>query len=64
MMSAAHDSAKLLDQYGFEAVLVRPNCALAAVLKQSPDWAIVEDDSKAVLFRRVGAKKGNSRQVG
>lgn len=64
MMNARHDYSKLLNQYGFEAVLVSPDCALAAVLKQSPGWEIVEDDKKAILFRRVGARKGNSRELG
>lgn len=60
IVSAAHDSARLLDQHGIEVVLARPNWALAAVLKRTPGWEIVEDDKNAVLFRRTGGRRGNS----
>ncbi len=60
IVGVGHDYEQLLDKYGFEVVLARPNWALATLLKQSPGWEIVEDDKKAVLFRRVGPRKGNS----
>lgn len=60
MIGAGHDYARLLDQYGFDVVLARPNWALATVLKQSPGWEVVADDGTAVLFRRAGRVKGNS----
>ncbi|MCX6625546.1 MAG: hypothetical protein NTY38_31695 [Acidobacteria bacterium] len=44
----------VLDQNGFRYVLVAPDWALASLLKISPDWRIVEDNGKAVLFERIG----------
>jgi uroporphyrinogen-III synthase len=53
LMGAEHDWRQLLEKYGFDAVLVPPKWALATVLKESPEWRVVDDDQKAILFRRV-----------
>ncbi len=53
LMGADHDWKQLLEKYGFENVLVPPKWALASVLKESPGWRVVDDDGKAILFRRV-----------
>jgi hypothetical protein len=44
----------VLEKYRFDTVLVSPQTALASLLKISPGWRLVEDDGKAVLFRRRG----------
>jgi len=53
LMGAEHDWRELIDKYRFDAVLIRPVWALATVLKESAEWQVVEDDGKAILFRRV-----------
>lgn len=50
MMDAQPDWERLLDKYRFDAVLIRPKMALAAVLKVSPRWRVVQDDGWAILF--------------
>lgn len=60
IVGGGHDYAQLMDKHGFDVVLARPNWALATILKQSPGWRVVEDDKKAILFRRTVVQKGNS----
>ncbi len=43
---------KLMDQYGFEAVLVPPDWPLSALLREDGRWKVVSADKQAVLFRR------------
>jgi hypothetical protein len=43
---------KLLDQYGFSHVLIRPQTALAKVLKSSGQWRVIHEEPHAVIFLR------------
>ncbi len=43
---------KALDQYGADLVLLPPNSALTARLRESPAWTVVDHNSTAELFER------------
>ncbi len=53
LITADHDYRQLLDKYRFDVILARPGWALAAVLKESRGWRVVDDDGKAILLARV-----------
>jgi hypothetical protein len=53
LMNATFQWRQLLAKYRFDAALIRPGCALAAVMKESPDWRVVDDDTKGILFVRA-----------
>jgi hypothetical protein len=53
LMNGSYRWKELMNKYGFNAVLIRPTWALASLLKQSPDWRVVDDDTKAILFTKV-----------
>jgi hypothetical protein len=57
LMSANYRWRELLAKYRFDAVMVRPGLALAAVLKESAEWRVVEDDRKAILFIRTEVER-------
>jgi hypothetical protein len=42
----------LLDQYRFNVALLGVDAPLAALLKTTTDWRVVEDDDKFILFER------------
>ncbi len=46
---------EILDRHRFRYALVAPDWALASLLKISPDWKVVEDNGKSVLFERTVA---------
>ncbi|MBV8809735.1 MAG: hypothetical protein JO033_13765 [Acidobacteriaceae bacterium] len=52
IVSARYDCEALLKRYGIDAVLIRPDEALATVLKHSPDWVLLFDDGKAAIFKQ------------
>jgi len=56
LMNATYQWRQLLAKYRFEAALIRPGCALAAVMKESPEWRVVDDDTKAILFVRTKSR--------
>jgi hypothetical protein len=47
-----HAWKQLLDQNRFDMVLCPVDWALASLLKYQPDWRVIEDDGKAILFQR------------
>ncbi len=47
-----HEWKQLLDQYRFNMVLCPVDWALASLLKYQPDWRVIEDDGKAILFQK------------
>lgn len=55
LMNATYQWRELLAKYRFDVAMIRPGCALAAVLKESTDWRVVDDDTKAILFVRTSA---------
>jgi hypothetical protein len=54
LMNANYRWRELLAKYRFDAVMIRPGWALAAVLKESREWRVIDDDKKAILFVRSG----------
>ena len=55
MVQGSYQWRSLLDKHGIEAAILAPEIALASLLKQSPDWRIVRDAGRAVIFERVTA---------
>jgi len=55
LSQAQHDWRAVLDRYQFDAVLAPPDWALTTLLKEQPDWQLVADDHKALLFVRKSA---------
>ena len=47
-----HAWRQLLDQYRFDMVLCPVDWALASLLKYQPDWRVIEDDGKVILFQK------------
>jgi hypothetical protein len=41
-----------LDRYGIKTVMVKPDAALASLLKLEPHWTKVFEDSQAIIFTR------------
>ncbi len=56
LLQGAYDWRKILDRNGFTVALLPVDWPLASMLKLDPSWTIVEDDSKAVLFRRLSVR--------
>lgn len=54
LMNASYQWRELLAKYRFDAVMIRPSSALAAVLKEAPEWRVIDDDKKTILFVRTG----------
>jgi hypothetical protein len=55
IVSARYDCERELTRFGIDTVLVRPEEALATVLKQSARWKLVFDDGKVAIFRSANA---------
>jgi hypothetical protein len=49
------DWKQLLERYGFTAALVPGDWPLASLLKQHPQWRVLSDDGKALVFQKIGA---------
>ena len=62
LMEGQYDWRDILNRHRFSLALVPVDWALASLLKQSGEWAVVQDDGKAILFVRkpVGEIKGTS----
>jgi hypothetical protein len=64
IMEANHDWKQLLDRFAFNVALLRPKSPLAAVLKLTPSWRLVEDDGKFLLFAKRGTNTGEIHHPG
>ena len=42
-----------LDRYGIQTVIIDPNVALSAALRNDNEWSNVYEDNQAVIFRRI-----------
>jgi hypothetical protein len=49
---------QLMDRYRFDAVLAPLEWPVNSLLKQSPDWRVVSDDGKVILYRRLSEVPG------
>jgi hypothetical protein len=52
LLQGAYDWRAILKRNGFDRALVPVDWPLTAILKLDPSWQVVEDDGKAILFRR------------
>jgi len=52
LLQGAYDWQGILRQHGFEVALLPVNWPLAEMLKLDRSWQVVQDDSRAILFRR------------
>ena len=52
LLNGAAGWQETLDQYHTGLVLIEPNSSLAARLKETPGWSVVDQDSTAELFAR------------
>ncbi len=50
--SGQHDWRKILDQHDFDLALIPVDWSLTSLLKQHPDWRLLEDDGKCLIFER------------
>ncbi len=51
IMSAQYDWESDLKRFSIEAVMVKPDAPLAAVLKESPHWKMLFDNGSVIVFR-------------
>lgn len=63
LVQVQHDWRSVLDRYQFDVVLAPADWALATLLKEQPDWQLVADDHKALLFVRRTAPAALIAQV-
>jgi hypothetical protein len=52
LTNGSWDWRQLLDKYRFDLALLPAESALAQILKLAPEWRVVEDDGKRILFTR------------
>jgi hypothetical protein len=52
LIGGQHDWKQLLEHYQFNMVLAPVDWALASLLKYQPDWRVIDDDGKTILFQR------------
>lgn len=64
VINGHHNWRQILDDNGIEAVLVKPNWAVATLLKRDSGWRVVEDNRKAILFERLGPPPGTRASRG
>ena len=60
-MNADHQWESHLKRYGIDAVVLKPDAALAKVLKQRPNWKLTFDNGSVLVFKN-GANR-NSDQL-
>jgi hypothetical protein len=53
LINGRWDWQQILGKYQFNLALVPTECAIAQLLKLSPDWRAVEDDGKRILLVRA-----------
>lgn len=58
LLQGAYDWQTILRRHRFEVALLPVNWPLAEMLKMDRSWQVVQDDSRAILFRRVGPAGG------
>ena len=57
LMQGQYKWRTLMEKYGFDLVLAPLDWPLASLLKSDANWRVVEDDTKAILFQRVGRER-------
>ena len=54
LLQGGYDWRKILDRNGFDVALLPVDWPLASMLKMDPDWRVVQDDTRVILFQRLG----------
>jgi hypothetical protein len=63
LLSGRWDWRKVMDRRGFDVALVPPDWPLATLLKDSPEWRLVQDDGVSILFIRKEVSEAPARLV-
>ena len=53
VLKGQHGWEAVMKQYDFNAVLVPSASAISSLLRMRPDWQVVDDDGRSILFRRT-----------
>lgn len=54
LLQGDYDWRKILDRNGFDVALLPVDWPLASMLKLDPGWRVVQDDTRVILFQRLG----------
>ena len=54
LMQGAYDWRAIVDRNGFDVALLPVDWPLASMLKLDPSWRVVQDDTRVILFQRLG----------
>ena len=60
IIGARYDWEKQLSRFAVDMVIVKPDAPLSTVLKSSPEWKMLLDDGKALVFEATSV----TRQIG
>jgi hypothetical protein len=60
IIAAQYDWKIQLQRFGVDMVLLRPDAPLSEVLKMSPQWALLFDDGKVLVFEAVSLRPNSS----
>ena len=58
MLQGQHQWKSLIEKYGFDHVLAPLDWPLVGLLKADPDWRLLDDTGKALLFEKVRVREG------
>jgi hypothetical protein len=54
LLQGAYDWKAIVERNGFNVALLPVDWPLASMLKLDPSWHVVQDDTKVILFQRLG----------
>jgi hypothetical protein len=57
LLQGAYDWRAIMNRNGFNVALLPVDWPLASMLKLDPSWRVVEDDTRAILFQRIGSHR-------
>jgi hypothetical protein len=60
VLNAGYNWQSDLKRFRIDTVIVKPDAPLATVLKQSPDWKLLFDDGRAIVFAASAATPGHT----
>lgn len=61
MLNGAHNWEGLMRKYNFNFVVSPSEWPLNSLLKRSPDWKLLEDNGKALVFERISRSPGEPK---
>jgi len=60
LLQGSYNWRAILDRNGFNLALLPVDSPLASMLKLDPTWQVVQDDTRVILFQRVGSHTGKN----